>query len=80
MPETEYIVNQFNTFSDVEIFNSATQVKKGIRRYRAQSLRYIKNAKKLPKAIMVVMAIKRPMQVLGTFDKFDYIAFAFSRK
>jgi hypothetical protein len=75
MPETDYIVNQFNTFSDVEIFNSATQVKKGIRRYRAQSLRYIKDAKMLPKAIMVVMAIKRPMQVLGTFDKFDYIAF-----
>lgn len=75
MPETDYIVNQFNTFSDVEIFNSATQVKKGIRRYRAQSLRYIKNAKRLPKAIMVVLAIKRPMQVLGTFDKFDYIAF-----
>lgn len=76
MPETDYIVNQFNTFSDVEIFNSAAQVKKGIRRYRAQSLRYIKNAKKLPKAIMVVIAIKRPMQVLGTFDKFDYIAFS----
>ncbi|MBQ8299519.1 MAG: Mov34/MPN/PAD-1 family protein [Clostridia bacterium] len=75
MPETDYIVNQFNTFSDIEIFNSATQVKKGIRRYRAQSLKYIKNAKKIPKAIMVVMAIKRPMQVLGTFDKFDYIAF-----
>lgn len=75
MPETDYIVNEFNTFSDVEIFNSATQVKKGIRRYRAQSLKYIKNAKKIPKAIMVVMAIKRPMQVLGTFDKFDYIAF-----
>lgn len=75
MPETDYIVNEFNVFSDVEIFNSAAQVKKGIRRYRAQYLRYIKNAKKIPKAIMVVMAIKRPMQVLGTFDKFDFIAF-----
>lgn len=76
MPETDYIVNRFNTFSDVEIFNSAIQVKKGIRRYRAQFLNHIKNAKKIPKAIMVVMAIKRPMQVLGTFDNFDYIAFA----
>lgn len=75
MPETDYTVNSFNTFSQIEIFNSAAQVKKGIRRYRGHSIKCLGNANKIPKAIMVVMAIKRPMQVLGTFDKFDYIAF-----
>ena len=75
MPETDYIVNCFDTFSDIEMFNSATQVKRGVRKYRGHSIKYLGSVQKIPKAIIVVMAIKRPMQVLGTFDKYDYIAF-----
>lgn len=68
----DYISQSFCMEKDLKIFPSESRIQHGIRKisrkyYEPEKIDTLKN-------VLVVLAVKRPMQVLGSFSEYEFIA------
>ena len=71
----EYISEKFENAADLKIFHSYKRLSRAVSQFRSKF--YIPNRNKVQNELElpVLMAVKRPQQVIGSVGRFEFIAF-----